>query len=135
VWAAGDVARWHNPLFGDQVRVEHWTTAGEQAGVVARNLLGGEGGQLVPYTGVPYFWSDQFDTRIQFAGHRLPGEPLLPVPGDGVPGRHVALVGRDGVLVGALAVNAPRDLLRYRGLIAARTPFAVAAPAVSEVAS
>jgi NADPH-dependent 2,4-dienoyl-CoA reductase/sulfur reductase-like enzyme len=135
VWAAGDVARWHNPLFDDRIRVEHWTTAGEQAAVVARNLLGGEGGELVAYTGVPYFWSDQYDTRIQFAGHRRPDEPLVPVPVGDVPGRHVALVERDGVLVGALAVNAPRDLLRYRGLIAARAPFAEAFPAVAGVAS
>jgi 3-phenylpropionate/trans-cinnamate dioxygenase ferredoxin reductase subunit len=135
VWAAGDVARWHNPLFGDRIRVEHWTTAGEQGGVVARNILGGDDGDLVAYSGVPYFWSDQYDTRIQFAGHRWADEPLVPVPVGDVPGRHVALVERDGVLVGALAVNAPRDLLRYRGLIAARAPFATALPAVSEVAS
>jgi 3-phenylpropionate/trans-cinnamate dioxygenase ferredoxin reductase subunit len=135
VWAAGDVARWHNPLFGDRVRVEHWTTAGEQAGVVARNLLGGDGGALVAYTGVPYFWSDQYDTRIQFAGHRRPDEPLIPFPVGDIPGRHVALVERAGVLVGALAVNAPRELLRYRGLIAARAPFPAATAAVSGVPS
>ena len=130
VWAAGDVARWHNPLFREHLRVEHWTTAGEQATVVARNLLGGDDGRLVSYRGVPYFWSDQYDARIQFAGHRRPGESLRTVPTD-QPDRHVALVERDGLLVGALAVNAPRELLRYRSLIAAGAPAAEAAPALS----
>jgi NADPH-dependent 2,4-dienoyl-CoA reductase/sulfur reductase-like enzyme len=134
VWAAGDVARWYSPLFGERIRVEHWTTAGEQAGVVAGNILAPDPEQLVPYAGVPYFWSDQYDVRIQFAGHRRPGEAFLPVPQD-TPGRHVALVARDGVLVGALAINAPRELLRYRGLVARRTPIAEALPASAAVAS
>jgi NADPH-dependent 2,4-dienoyl-CoA reductase/sulfur reductase-like enzyme len=128
VWAAGDVARWFHPLFGEHIRVEHWTTAGEQAAVVARNILAADPEQLTPYTGVPYFWSDQYDIRVQFAGHRRPGERFVPVPDD-VPGRHVALQARNGVLVGALAINAPRELLRYRGLIASRAAIEDVLPA------
>jgi 3-phenylpropionate/trans-cinnamate dioxygenase ferredoxin reductase component len=132
VWAAGDVARWFSPLFGEHLRVEHWTTAGEQAAVVARNLLAATEEDLVPYAGVPYFWSDQYDVRIQFAGHRRPGERVALLPPE-TAGRHVGLVERDGVLVGALAINAPRELLRYRGLVAARTPIAEALPADAAV--
>jgi NADPH-dependent 2,4-dienoyl-CoA reductase/sulfur reductase-like enzyme len=119
VWAAGDVARWHSPLFGEHIRVEHWTTAGEQAAAVARNILAEGPGQFTPFAGVPYFWSDQYDTRIQFAGHRRSGDDFLSLPEE-VPGRHVGLVTRNGVLVGAVALNAPRELLRYRGLISRR---------------
>jgi NADPH-dependent 2,4-dienoyl-CoA reductase/sulfur reductase-like enzyme len=133
VWAAGDVARWFSPLYGEHLRVEHWTTAGEQAAVVARNLLAATEEELVPYAGVPYFWSDQYDVRIQFAGHRRPDDRVVLLPSE-TAGRHVGLVERDGVLVGALAINAPRELLRYRGLVAARTPIAEALPADAAVA-
>jgi 3-phenylpropionate/trans-cinnamate dioxygenase ferredoxin reductase component len=132
VWAAGDVARWFSPLYGEHLRVEHWTTACEQAAVVARNLLAATEEDLVPYSGVPYFWSDQYDVRIQFAGHRRPGDRVVLLPQE-TAGRHVGLVERDGVLVGALAINAPRELLRYRGLVAARTPIAEALPADAAV--
>jgi NADPH-dependent 2,4-dienoyl-CoA reductase/sulfur reductase-like enzyme len=128
VWAAGDVARWFSPLFGEHVRVEHWTTAGEQAAVVARNILAAGPDELVSFAGVPYFWSDQYDVRIQFAGHRRAGDPVMLLPQE-EPGRHVGVVERDGVLVGAVTINAPRELLRYRGLIAARTPVADLLPA------
>jgi NADPH-dependent 2,4-dienoyl-CoA reductase/sulfur reductase-like enzyme len=127
VFAVGDVARWYNPLFDEVMRIEHWTNAAEQAAVVAGNVLaylaGGGDAQLADYAPVPYFWSDQYDTRIQFAGRSRPGDDvhLLPPAGEGR--EQVALYGREGRLVGALAMNSPRSLLRYRQAIGARATW------------
>jgi NADPH-dependent 2,4-dienoyl-CoA reductase/sulfur reductase-like enzyme len=117
VVAAGDVARWHNPLFGVDMRVEHWTNAAEQGTAAARALLAGAGAE--PFAPVPYFWSDQYDAKIQFVGMCAPGDELRVVHGSVAERRFVALYGRAGRLVGALAVSRPRLLMAYRRLIAA----------------
>src|SRR5205085_752050 len=59
VVAAGDVARWYNPLFEESMRVEHWTNAVEQGEAAARSLVLGPD-DLTPYAPAPYFWSDQY---------------------------------------------------------------------------
>ena len=117
VVAAGDVARWHNPLFGVDMRVEHWTNAAEQGVAAARALLAGAGAE--PFAPVPYFWSDQYDVKIQFVGVCAPGDELRIVHGSVAERRFVALYGRAGRLVGALALSRPRLLMAYRRLIAA----------------
>lgn len=117
VVAAGDVARWPNPLFGEEMRVEHWTNAVEQGGAAARRLLAGPG-EARPFAPVPYFWSDQYDVKIQLVGHPGP-EELRVVDGSVEEHRFVALYGRGGRLVAALAFNRPRPLMGYRKLIAA----------------
>ncbi|MBO0893977.1 MAG: FAD-dependent oxidoreductase, partial [Acidimicrobiales bacterium] len=67
VVVAGDVARWPNPLFGRHLRVEHWTNAVEQADAAARRLVAGQDG-TPPFAPAPYFWSDQYDAKVQFVG-------------------------------------------------------------------
>jgi NADPH-dependent 2,4-dienoyl-CoA reductase/sulfur reductase-like enzyme len=116
VVAAGDVARWHNPLFGVDMRVEHWTNAAEQGVAAARALLAGASAE--PFAPVPYFWSDQYDVKIQFVGMCAPGDELRIVHGSVAERRFVALYGRAGRLVGALALSRPRLLMAYRRLIA-----------------
>ncbi|QFU89604.1 NAD(P)/FAD-dependent oxidoreductase [Amycolatopsis sp. YIM 10] len=64
VYGAGDVARWHNPLFGTSMRIEHRTNAAEQGIAAARNLLGAQRS----FAPVPYFWSDQYDLKIRAYG-------------------------------------------------------------------
>jgi 3-phenylpropionate/trans-cinnamate dioxygenase ferredoxin reductase component len=65
VFAAGDVARAEHPLFGTRLRVEHWANALEQGPAAARNMLGRD----VAYDKVPYFFSDQYDAGMEYAGH------------------------------------------------------------------
>ena len=77
VFAAGDVVRWHHELLGEEVRLEHWTNAAEQGAAAARNLLAtAAGGDATPYQAVPFFWSDQYDARIQCLGRPDPGDEV-----------------------------------------------------------
>jgi 3-phenylpropionate/trans-cinnamate dioxygenase ferredoxin reductase component len=65
VFAAGDVANAHHPLYGERIRVEHWANALHQGPAAARAMLG----QSAAYDLVPYFFSDQFDVGMEYAGH------------------------------------------------------------------
>ena len=77
IYAAGDVCRWPNLLFEEEMRVEHWTNAAEQGARAARNLMAVAAGQLgEPYTPVPFFWSDQYGARLQFLGRAGPDDEV-----------------------------------------------------------
>jgi NADPH-dependent 2,4-dienoyl-CoA reductase/sulfur reductase-like enzyme len=120
--AAGDIARWPNNLFGETMRVEHWSNAMEQGAAAAKRLLAGPG-EAVDFAPVPYFWSDQYDAKIQFLGRCCPTDEVQIVDGSIDERRFVALFGRDGRLIGALAFSRPRLLMAYRKLLAAKTSF------------
>jgi NADPH-dependent 2,4-dienoyl-CoA reductase/sulfur reductase-like enzyme len=114
VVAAGDVARWPNRRFGEVMRVEHWENAQEQGSHAARRLLG----DTAPYEPVPWFWSDQYDRKIQLAGRSGPDDEVRIVDGSIDERRFVAVYGRAGRLVGVLGMNRPRPVIQYRRLIA-----------------
>jgi 3-phenylpropionate/trans-cinnamate dioxygenase ferredoxin reductase subunit len=116
--AAGDVARWPNPVYGGEpMRVEHWEHALDMGAHAARRLLAGDGpGE--PFAPVPFFWSDQYDRKIQLAGRVRPTDDLAIVAGTPADRRFCALYGRDGRVVGALAMNMPAKVIRYRRQIA-----------------
>ena len=122
VLAAGDVARWYNPLFDEEMRVEHWTNAAEQGMAAARNLLAGPQA-AEPYAPVPYFWSDQYDVTIQFAGRSAPDGDVVVAHGSVEARTFVTLYGRAGRLVGVLGIGQPRLVTKYRRMIAARTSW------------
>ncbi|MEV5558394.1 FAD-dependent oxidoreductase [Nonomuraea wenchangensis] len=114
VYAAGDVARWHNPAFGRHMRLEHWTSAAEQGATAARNAL--DPANAKPYSTVPYFWSDWYDSRIQFVG--VPAtEEVRVVDGDPGGDRFVALYREGDRLAGALTLNGQTQIMKYRALI------------------
>jgi NADPH-dependent 2,4-dienoyl-CoA reductase/sulfur reductase-like enzyme len=117
VYVAGDVARWTNPLFGESMRVEHWTNAAEQGQAAAENVLAGEGAGT-SFAPVPFFWSDQYDVKIQFVGRSRPGDDVEVVDGSLEAHRFVALYGRAGRLVGCLGFSRPRLVMQYRRLLA-----------------
>jgi NADPH-dependent 2,4-dienoyl-CoA reductase/sulfur reductase-like enzyme len=119
VWAVGDVAIWDDPRLGDPHRDEHWTSAGDQAAVVARDILGA----APPPPTVPYFWSDQFGLKIQLLGRVGPADTVLPLHGAGLDGGPVRGTvagylcgGRTTAVVG---LGAARLVARYRPLVAA----------------
>ncbi len=120
VYAAGDVTRWPNQLFGEEMRVEHWTNASEQGAHAARNLLAakGRGGLVTPYAPVPFFWSDQYGLRIQFVGRAGEDDEVRVVHGTIAEREFVALYGRGGRLRGALGMGMPKLVMGYQRLLA-----------------
>ena len=116
VVAAGDVARWPNRLFGQSMRVEHWDNAIEQGMAAARRLLAGEDAE--PFAPVPWFWSDQYDRKIQLAGRSGPDDEVTVVTGSPAERRFAAVYGRAGRIVAVLGFNRPRHVMQYRRLIA-----------------
>jgi 3-phenylpropionate/trans-cinnamate dioxygenase ferredoxin reductase component len=131
VLCAGDATSWPHPLAdGATIRVEHWTNAAEQGAAAARNALAPVA-ERTPYVAAPYFWSDQYDVKIQAVG--LPGraermEILEQSPeGD----RLVAVGVRDGKVVAAVAFNAVRRLAWYRRQLADPPSFEQVAAAVA----
>lgn len=119
VVAVGDVARCWSPALDSSTRIEHWTNAMEQPRVATENLLAGRTTRLLG--DVPYFWSEQYGVRIQFAGHRLPGAVPRVVDGDLAERRWTAAYEVDGTPVAVLAMNQPRTFTRLRRALADRT--------------
>ncbi len=134
VFAAGDVARWPNELFDEEMRVEHWTNAAEQGAHAATNLRHLiEGEPTVAYAPLPFFWSDQFEHRIQFLGRAAADDEVRVVAGSVESGKFLTLFGRDGRLHGALGVNAPRWVMPMRKLFLDRATWAEALAATADL--
>lgn len=113
VWALGDAASW------DGRRVEHWTSAVEQASTVAQALLGAP----VAHTAVPYFWSDQHGSTLQGLGELAADtEAEVHEVGDGL----VALHARGDRLLGVVCLDAKKHAGRARKLLAAGSGLAAA---------
>jgi len=121
VVAAGDVARWHNRHFDETMRVEHWDNAITQATHAAKRLLHGE--SVGPYEPVPWFWSDQYDRKIQLAGRTTDFDSFAIVDGDVASRKFAGIYGRGGTIVAVLGFNRPRHVMRYRGLIDTKTSW------------
>ncbi|WP_330347220.1 NAD(P)/FAD-dependent oxidoreductase [Streptomyces sp. NBC_00582] len=123
VYAAGDVARWYNPLFGTAMRIEHRTNAAEQGMAAARNLLAAPGARR-PFAPVPYFWSDQYDLKVQAYGFLRGHEETVVVEGDLAERRFVAAYRTGDRVSGALAVGIPPRAIRtWRQAIASRAAW------------
>ncbi|MGC0333331.1 NADPH-dependent 2,4-dienoyl-CoA reductase/sulfur reductase-like enzyme [Streptomyces sp. SAI-170] len=124
VVAVGDVAR----VGGS--RAEHWTSATEQPRVAVANLLAGHTAETL--LSLPYFWSDQYGARIQFAGRRHPDDTVRIAEGgltDGAPGSDglLALYERNGRTTAVLSVDRPRPFMRARRELARELGRAVTA--------
>ena len=119
------MAEWHNPLFDERMRVEHWTNATEQADAATASLLAGDG-EAPAFAPVPFFWSDQYDCKIQFAGRAHPDDETVVVDGSVADRRFVMLYGRGDRLRGVLGWNRPRLVMKYRAMIRESVPFSKA---------
>jgi 3-phenylpropionate/trans-cinnamate dioxygenase ferredoxin reductase subunit len=114
VYAAGDCARFHSPLFGAAIRVEHYQTAHRHGTATGRAMAGVE----EPFAEAPWFWSDQYDLNLQYVGGGLPWEELV------VRGRlgevpFTAFFLQAGRPVAALGVNEGRTISHVRRLLEA----------------
>ncbi|MFF3326284.1 NAD(P)/FAD-dependent oxidoreductase [Streptomyces sp. NPDC002889] len=121
VVAVGDCASWYDPLAGVHRRVEHWTGARERPdAAVAALLSGGAAAPGVPKP--PYFWSDQYGVRIQFAGHSAGADSVTVEEGLPDDRSFLAVYRRSGHPVAVLGMNQPRLFTRWRKQLAAATP-------------
>jgi 3-phenylpropionate/trans-cinnamate dioxygenase ferredoxin reductase component len=120
VWAAGDVARWPNRRFDVSMRLEHQMNAGEQGRFVGEQLLGAHG----RFEPIPYFWSDQYDVKVQ--GYGIFPSAAEPTVTDGriEDGRFVMSFTHAGRVVGAVGWNMPRGIRAARAAIDRDNPVA-----------
>ncbi|MFJ1816334.1 NAD(P)/FAD-dependent oxidoreductase [Streptomyces sp. NPDC088139] len=121
VYAVGDCASFPSARYGERLLVHHWDNALQGPRTAAANIIGAaddDGPAPVVYDPVPYFWSEQFDRFVQYAGHHGGADTLLWRGDPAEPAWSVVWL-RDGVLVAVLAVGRPRDLAQGRKLIEA----------------
>ena len=115
IYAAGDVANHYHPVFNRRIRVEHWHNAIKQAAAAARNMLG----KRVPYNEVHWFWSDQYDVNLQYAGYHTSADEIV-LRGSLATDSFLACYVSEGRLDAALAFNRGKDLRRLMPLIKSR---------------
>jgi NADPH-dependent 2,4-dienoyl-CoA reductase/sulfur reductase-like enzyme len=115
VYAAGDVAHFPHPLFGGTLmRLEHWTNAAEQGALAAKNAL--DPLEAKPATGIPYFWSDWYNSRIQFVG--IPQADEIRVISEELgENKFLALYRRGARITGCITIDRPAQVMKYRRMI------------------
>ena len=118
VWAIGDVASWRHTL-GHQVRVEHWSNVADQARAMVPAMLGQDAPESAT---VPYFWSDQYDVKIQCLGEPEATDIVHVVEDDGR--KFLAFYERDGAVAGVVGGGMPGKVMKVRSKIAAGAPIA-----------
>ncbi|HLQ15559.1 MAG TPA: FAD-dependent oxidoreductase [Candidatus Eisenbacteria bacterium] len=116
VFAAGDVARFFNPLFGARIRVEHFQTAQRQGYMVGVAMAGNT---ELPPDEVPWFWSDQYDLNLQYAGAGLPWDEIVMRGEFGRPPFSVFYLS-EGRLIGVAGINNFHNVSRAQRVMAAR---------------
>lgn len=121
VYAAGDIARWDHPLLGYRVRVEHWANARESAAAAAKAMLG----QDVSYDDIPYFFTDQYDAGMEYAGDLPRGANAeVVLRGDPESGEFMAFwLDDDDRMLAGMHVNQWDTIDAVQALIRAKDPI------------
>ena len=115
IYAAGDVANHYHPVFERQMRVAHWQNAIKQGAVAARNMLG----RSVAYDDVQWFWSDQYNANLQYAGFHTTWQQLV-VRGRLDSASYLACYVNDGRIDAVVGLNRAKEVRRVMPLIKAR---------------
>ncbi len=117
VFAAGDIARAHHPFYGQHVRVEHWGTARDQGAAAARSMLD----RGVPYDTLPYFFSDQYESGMEYRGRAVDWDRVV-FRGDPGTGQFLAFWLRESRVLAGMNVNVWDVGDDIERLIRSRTP-------------
>jgi 3-phenylpropionate/trans-cinnamate dioxygenase ferredoxin reductase subunit len=122
IFAAGDVAAFHHPLFGRNLRLEAWRHA-QNHGIAVGKVMAGE---TTPYDDIPWFWTDQHGVNLQIAG--LPAEAARTIVRvDDAPRTFIAVhLAADDSVIGVSAANAPREIRAGQALIKSGKPVDIA---------
>ncbi len=116
IYAAGDCTNHPNALLGRRLRLESVPNAMEQARVAAVNMTGGD----ATYASIPWFWSDQYELKLQMAGFSSDGDVAV-VRGDPATNQFATFYLKDGVVVAVDAVNSPREFMACRQMVDKRS--------------
>ena len=122
VYVGGDIALHKHPVLGRSIRVEHWEVAKGQGRGIAASIVGGH----VPYTKLPYFWSDQYDVSLEYRGHAS-GDDAAVWRGNREALNFSVFYLRDGIVEGVLSMNDAKTNELGGKLIESRRPFDTAA--------
>lgn len=112
IYAIGDVSNHPNPLLGRRLRLESVPNAMEQARVVASNIVGKD----KAYAAIPWFWSDQYELKLQMVGFSSDGEDQI-TRGSPADNQFITFYMKDGVVVAADAINDPKSFMAAKNLV------------------
>ena len=118
IFAIGDCTNHPSKLLGRRLRLESVPNAMDQARTVAKNIMGGD----AEYDAVPWFWSDQYDLKLQMVGFSAGADDEV-VRGDPETGSFARFYLTDGVLTAVDAVNRPKEFMASKLLVAAQKPI------------
>jgi NADPH-dependent 2,4-dienoyl-CoA reductase/sulfur reductase-like enzyme len=132
IYAVGDCSAWFDDIRGRHHRIEHWTDSRDRPAILVAAMLG-----LPASTPLrpPYFWSDQYGVRIQFAGRREGDEEITVEAGSAEGGDLLAVYRRNGEPVAVLGMNQPKLFTRWRKELTAPAPARAAIAAASRTSS
>lgn len=108
IYAAGDVARWHDAASGEALRIEHWVVAERQGQTVAKNLLGAH----EKFQDVPFFWSVHYDLTINYAGHAQTWD-AIEIDGDITARDCLVRYQKNGITVAVAAIGRDKQVLEF----------------------
>ena len=125
VYAAGDLVRWDHPVLGQPVRVEHWANAHDGGIAVAKSMLSLPGQDPAVYDAIPFFYSDQYDAGMEYAGYVPRGASYdVVLRGDPATGEYMAFyLGEDDRLLAGMHVNTWDTIDAVQDLIRAKAPL------------
>ncbi len=112
VFAAGDVANHYHPVFERRIRIEHWNNAKAQGRVAALNMMGRD----TPYDEIHWFWSDQYEHTIQYAGYHREWDDLV-IRGSLESRSFAAFYMLEGRVQAVVSVDRPADVQDAMGII------------------
>ena len=115
IFAAGDVANHYHPVFGRHIRLEHWQNAVRQGAAVAHNMIGWQ----TAYDEIPWFWSDQYESNVQYVGFHSTWDQLV-VRGSLESASYLACYLNNGRIDAAVGLNRGKDVRRVMPLIRTR---------------
>lgn len=118
IFAIGDCTNHPSKLLGRRLRLESVPNAMDQARTVAKNIMGGD----AEYDAVPWFWSDQYDLKLQMVGFSAGADDEV-VRGNPETGSFARFYLTDGVLTAVDAVNRPKEFMASKLLVAAQKPI------------
>jgi NADPH-dependent 2,4-dienoyl-CoA reductase/sulfur reductase-like enzyme len=105
LYAAGDIVNFADPRSGERMRIEHWRTAQQQGRIAARNMIGHD----VAFTGVPFFWTQQFDLTLRYVGHATSWDEIV-YKGDVSSREFLAFYIKDDRVRAVAGMNRDREL-------------------------